>query len=166
MTRTSLFRYRYIILFVGSALIVLVDQIVKLIIRKELMLHQLVEVIPGFFNLTHIRNTGGAFGLLAGGASGFRMALFLGVSLLAIGIIFYIYTKVKPDQHGVFAALTMILGGAVGNLIDRLWFGEVVDFLDFYIGTIHWPAFNVADIFITVGVALFCYYLFIKKVTL
>jgi signal peptidase II len=94
------------------------------------------------------------------------MALFIGVSLLAIGIIFYIYTKVKPDQRGIFAALTMILGGAVGNLIDRLWFGEVVDFLDFYIGTIHWPAFNAADSFITVGVAFFCYYLFIKKVTL
>lgn len=154
-------------LFIGSALIVLVDQIVKLIIRKKIVLHQLIEVIPGFFNLTHVRNTGGAFGLLAGSASlGFRIALFIGVSILAIGIIFYIYARLQSGQDGIFVALIMILGGAVGNLIDRIRFGEVVDFLDFYIGTIHWPSFNIADSFITVGIALFFYYLFIKKVTL
>ncbi len=159
--------HRYTILFVGSALIAIIDQVVKLIIRKKLVLHQLIEVIPGFFNLVHVRNTGGAFGLLAGsGSSGLRMALFVGVSLLAMGIIFYIYSKVKPGQNGVFAALIMILGGAVGNLIDRIRFGDVVDFLDFYIGTIHWPAFNVADSFITVGITLFCYYLIIKKAPL
>jgi signal peptidase II len=151
----------------GSGLIVLIDQVVKWIVRKKIGLHQLIEVIPGFFNLTHVRNTGGAFGLLAGGASsGFRMALFIGVSLLAIGMILYMYSKVQSGQHGIFAALIMILGGAVGNLIDRIRLGDVIDFLDFYIGTIHWPAFNIADSFITAGVALFCYYLFIKKVAL
>ncbi len=157
---------RYTALFIGATLIVVIDQVVKLIIIKKLILHQLIEVIPGFFNLAHVRNTGGAFGLLAGASSGLRTAFFVGVSLLVMGIIFYVYSRVKSGQNGVLAALIMILGGAIGNLIDRIRFGEVVDFLDFYIGAIHWPAFNVADGFITVGIALFCYYLLIKKVPL
>lgn len=167
MPNPPLFKYRYPILVAGSTLIALIDQVVKLIVRKNLVLHQAIEVIPGFFNVVHIRNTGGAFGLLAGDASAvLRIVLFVGISFIAMGIIAYLYSKVKPDQQGVFAALIMILGGAIGNLIDRIRFGEVVDFLDFYIGTLHWPAFNVADSFITVGITFFCYYLLIKKVPL
>lgn len=155
--------HRYVVLCAGSTLIALLDQIVKLLVRWNLVLYQPVEVIPGFFNLTYLRNRGGAFGLFSD-APDFMMAVFIGGSLLATGMIVYIYSRVKPGQYGVSAALIMILGGAAGNLIDRVFFGQVVDFLDFYVGTMHWPAFNVADSFITVGVGLFCYYALIKKV--
>ncbi|OEU53298.1 MAG: signal peptidase II [Desulfobacterales bacterium C00003106] len=158
-----LINHRYVVLCAGSTLIALLDQIVKLLVRRNLVLYQPVEVIPGFFNLTYLRNRGGAFGLFSD-APDFMMAVFIGGSLLATGMIVYIYSRVQPGQYGVSAALIMILGGAAGNLIDRVFFGQVVDFLDFYVGTMHWPAFNVADSFITVGVGLFCYYALIKKV--
>ncbi|MBW1860403.1 MAG: signal peptidase II [Deltaproteobacteria bacterium] len=124
----------------------------------------LLDQLPGFFNLTYIRNTGGAFGLLAGEASRLRVGLFLAVSSAALGIIFYLYTKIPPGRKWLDAGLALTFGGALGNLIDRLRFGEVVDFLDFHIGTMHWPAFNVADSAISVGVGIFCFYLLFKKV--
>ena len=144
--------------------IILLDQVTKGLVTDRFLLHENLEVIPGFFNLTYIRNTGGAFGLLAGKASTLRTVLFLAVSCVALGIVFHLYRKTPPGKPWLEAALAMTFGGALGNLIDRLRFGEVVDFLDFYVGTWHWPAFNVADSAITVGVGIFCFYLLFKKV--
>ncbi|NVM22158.1 MAG: signal peptidase II [Desulfobacterales bacterium] len=155
---------KYTTLLVLAAIIVLVDQITKEIVTHTLSLHENLEVIPGFFSLTHIRNTGGAFGLFAGKATWVRTLFFLAVSLLALGIIFSLYTKIAPGKPLVAAALAMVFGGALGNLIDRFRFGEVVDFLDFHIGAAHWPAFNVADSAISVGVGVLCFLVLLKKI--
>jgi len=155
---------KYLIFFLIAAGVVLLDQLTKGLVTQKLLLHENLEVIPGFFNLTYVRNTGGAFGLLAGEASRLRTGLFLAVSCAALGIVFYLYTKIPPGKRWLDAGLALTFGGALGNLIDRLRFGEVVDFLDFHIGTMHWPAFNVADSAISVGVGIFCFYLLFKKV--
>jgi signal peptidase II len=155
---------KYLIFLLIAAGVLLIDQITKGLVTQRLLLHESLEVIPGFFNLTNIRNTGGAFGLLAGEASGLRTAMFLSISCAALGIIFYLYTKIPPGKRWLDAGLAMTFGGALGNLIDRLRFGEVVDFLDFHIGTVHWPAFNVADSAISAGIGIFCFYLLFKKV--
>ena len=153
----------YVIFFLVAAGIILVDQVTKGLVTQRFYLHESLEVIPGFFNLTYIRNTGGAFGLLAGEASHLRTGLFLGVSCVALGIILYLYARTPPGKLWLEIGLAMIFGGALGNLVDRVRLGEVVDFLDFYVGTFHWPAFNVADSAITVGVGIFCFYLLFKK---
>ena len=155
---------KYITLLLIGAGIILVDQVTKGLVMQKFLLHENLEVIPGFFNLTYIRNTGGAFGVLAGEASRLRTGLFLAISCVALGIIFFLYTKIPPGKTWLDSGLAMTFGGALGNLIDRLRFGEVVDFLDFHIGTLHWPAFNVADSAISVGVGIFCFYLLFKKI--
>ena len=154
---------KYAIFFLIAASVVLADQLTKGLVAQKFLLHENLEVIPGFFNLTYIRNTGGAFGLLAGGASGLRTILFLAVSLAALGIIFYLYTKIPQGKKWLDTGLAMTFGGALGNFVDRVRFGEVVDFLDFHVGSLHWPAFNVADSAISVGIAIFCFYLIFKK---
>jgi signal peptidase II len=143
---------------------VLVDQVTKEIVRHTFSLHETLEVIPGFFAFTHIRNTGVAFGLFAGEATQGRTLFFLLVSLLALGIIFYFYARTAPGKPWVNGALAMILGGALGNLIDRLRFGNVIDFLDFYVGSVHWPAFNVADSAISVGVGILFFFVLSQKI--
>ncbi len=161
---TEELKKKYITLLLIGAGIILVDQVTKGLVMQKFLLHENLEVIPGFFNLTYIRNTGGAFGVLAGEASLLRTGLFLAISCVALGIIFFLYTKIPPGKTWLDAGLAMTFGGALGNLIDRLRFGEVVDFLDFHIGTWHWPAFNVADSTISVGVGIFCFYLLFKKI--
>lgn len=135
--------------------VALLDQASKWWVRSSFFLHESRELIPGFFNLTHIVNTGAAFGLLAGEPTVVRQLFFTGVALVALVAIVFIHRQVR-EQHPLFVhALGLIAGGAVGNLIDRVRFGGVTDFLDFYLGKYHWPAFNVADSAITVGVVLF-----------
>ncbi len=141
--------------FYGIALTVaLLDQLSKYSIQQTFRPGQVVPVIPPFFNLTFILNPGAAFGFLAGSSANFRNPFFIAVSLLAI--TFIVYHRSRYRQVGLLPALglSLILGGALGNLVDRLRLGMVVDFLDFYYGNYHWPAFNVADSAITVGVAL------------
>jgi len=149
-------------LFAGFILVL--DQLTKEMINHTLPVYKSLEVIPGFFALTHIRNTGAAFGLLAGEPTRTRTLFFLAVSLLALGVIFSLFTRIASDRPWVTAALAMIVGGVLGNLIDRLRFGGVVDFLDFHVGTIHWPAFNVADSAISIGVGILCFYVAFKKI--
>jgi signal peptidase II len=162
--RTDALKRKYVTFLLIGAGIILMDQVSKHLVTQRFVLHDSLEIIPGFFNLTYIRNTGGAFGLLAGEASRFRTALFLAVALVALGIIFYVYTKIPSGQPWLNAGLAMTFGGALGNMIDRLRFGEVVDFLDFHIGSLHWPAFNVADSAISVGIGIFCFYLLLKRI--
>jgi signal peptidase II len=155
---------KYVTFLLIGAGIILVDQVTKGLITQRFLLHENVEIIPGFFNLTYIRNTGGAFGVLAGEPSLLRTVLFLAVSCVALVVVFYLYMKIPPGKPWLDAGLAMTFGGAVGNVIDRLRCGEVVDFLDFHIGTLHWPAFNVADSSISVGIGIFCFYLLFKKI--
>ncbi len=119
-----------------------------------MVLHQTIPIIDGFFNLTYVRNTGAAFGIFAGSAEIFRRPFLILVSIIAIGFIFVMLKRLPEKGTGLITALAFILGGAAGNLIDRIVYGEVIDFLDFYWGSYHWPAFNLADSFITVGVAI------------
>ena len=147
---------RYTRLLLVAAIVILVDQISKEIILHSFPLYEKLEIIPGFFSLIHIRNTGGAFGILAGKATGMRTVFFLAVSGMALAVVLYLHAKMAAGKLWADIAFALVVGGAVGNLIDRLRFGEVIDFLDFYVGTFHWPAFNVADSAISVGVGILC----------
>jgi signal peptidase II len=139
--------------------IVLLDQVTKWFVDRTMPLYHSIPVIDGFFDLTYIRNTGAAFGILAGSGAAIRLPFLVLFSLLAIGFIIVMLRRLPERETGLIIALTFILGGAIGNLIDRFAYGEVIDFLDFYWATYHWPAFNIADSFITVGVTITVYYL-------
>ena len=157
-------RRQYAKLLLFATVIVILDQATKQVITHTLSVHENFEVIPGFFSVTHIRNTGGAFGLLAGKVTVVRTLFFLAVSVLALGIVFYFYSTFTPGKPWLAAAFALIFGGALGNLIDRLRFGEVIDFLDFYIGSVHWPAFNVADSAISVGAGILFFSVLLRKI--
>ena len=143
--------------------IVLLDQISKLVVDRTMPLNYSISVIEDFFNLTYIRNTGAAFCIFAGSSAALRQPFLILFSLLAIGFIIMMLRRLPEAEKGLMVALTFILGGALGNLIDRLLYGEVIDFLDFYWSRFHWPAFNFADSFITVGVTLTLYRLIRAK---
>jgi signal peptidase II len=145
---------KYWVLLVFCLGILLLDQWTKSMVVQKLPLYQRVKVIQGFFNLTHVRNTGGAFGILGGEKGGLGSILFVVVSLIAIGAIVFLFLKIKENEKTLALSFSLILSGAIGNLIDRLRYGEVVDFLDFYLSTTHWPAFNVADSAICIGIGL------------
>lgn len=120
-------------------------------------------VIDDFFSLTYIRNPGAAFGFFANQTAQFRSVFFLSVSALALTLLIFFFFQAPKEDFCALIALSLLFGGAVGNLLDRLRMGEVVDFLDFYIGQFHWPAFNVADSAITVGISLLMFNLFFQK---
>lgn len=151
------------LIFSLLAFIVLLDQVSKWIVDHTMPLHHSIPVIENLFNLTYIRNTGAAFGILAGSAAFFRLPFLIFFSLVAIGLVATLLRRLPEEEKGLMIALSFILGGASGNLIDRLLYGEVIDFLDFHWYRFHWPAFNFADSFITVGVVLTLYYLFSGK---
>ncbi len=133
---------------------VLLDQATKLHIDASMALHASFPVIDGFFNITYIRNPGAAFGFLAGAPAIFRSFFFLAVTIIAVCLILYYLYKNPARDRLLTISLALILAGALGNMIDRLRFNEVIDFLDFYIGTAHYPAFNVADAAISVGAVI------------
>lgn len=138
-----------------SGVIVILDQITKYLIDT---VRPNMVIIPGFFNLTYVRNTGAAFGILQG-----QQWLLTGVSLLAMGGLLFLLLYEREDQTGLLLALALILGGTCGNLIDRIRFGYVIDFLLFYIQDYEWPAFNIADSSITVGVAFLIFVTFLDS---
>jgi signal peptidase II len=140
-----------IIFLATVAGLVIIDQATKYVIHTGMALHESIPVIPGFFSITYIRNPGAAFGFLAGASSTFRYVFFIGVTIAAIGLILHYLRTYATGDRLLTLSLGMILSGAVGNLIDRVRFGEVIDFLDVYLGTTHWPAFNVADSAISIG---------------
>ncbi len=153
----------YVFLVGIATLVAILDQAIKLLVLVRIPAYGSIVVIPGFFDLTHIYNTGGAFGFLAGKSSLFRHLFFLTASAVAMGMIVYLYLKTPREFLFLRGGLAMILGGAVGNVIDRIRLGKVVDFLDLYVKDLHWPAFNIADSAITVGILIFIYHLLFKK---
>jgi signal peptidase II len=144
------------------SVILFLDQWTKYVVQQRLALYQRVEVIQGFFDLIHARNPGGAFGIFGGEKGGLGSLLFVVVSLVAIGSILFLFVKTREDEKTLSLSFSLVLSGALGNLVDRLRFGEVVDFLDFYLHSYHWPAFNVADSAICIGIGLMAFDLFIR----
>jgi signal peptidase II len=135
-----------------AALIVLIDQLTKAAVRAWLPLHESIEVIPGLLNLTHVRNTGAAFGLLNAVDFPGKPAAVALAATVALVIIAVYAARLAPHQQVARLGLTLIIAGAVGNLIDRVAVGSVVDFVDVYWRSYHFWAFNVADAAITTGV--------------
>ena len=133
--------------------VVLADQVTKAVVERVLVLHETIPLTP-FFALTYVRNTGAAFGVLAAAPVGVRLPIFLTVTVIATAAVLSYLRRTPADQRWRVAALGGVLGGALGNLLDRVRYGEVVDFLDLHWGELHWPAFNVADAAITVGVGI------------
>ena len=152
----------WIFLF-GAAVIIAVDQITKSAVTSRFVLHESYPVINGFFNLVYVLNPGAAFGFLAEASETFRYVFFTGITVLAAGLIVYYLVKSGPRNLMLVTSLTLIFGGAVGNLFDRLRFGAVVDFLDFYVRGAHWPAFNVADSAITIGAVLMIWEMILNR---
>jgi signal peptidase II len=144
-------KIKYVILFATVAVMTLLDFITKAYISSTMYLHESFVVIGGFLNITYVRNPGAAFSFLADAPPVFRFVFFVTVTFLAIILILTYIAKSKLEEPLMTLGLSLIMSGAVGNLIDRVRFGEVIDFIDVYIGTHHWPAFNVADSAITVG---------------
>lgn len=143
-------------LFVGliSTSVVILDQITKWMVRNELPLHDGIPVFPGFFSIVHAANRGGAFSLFADAHDGIRLPFFFAAAIVAVTFLIYFVRQIPSDQRLLLFALAAVLGGALGNLTDRAMFGQVTDFLLVYYNGWTWPAFNVADSFISIGVTI------------
>jgi signal peptidase II len=141
----------YLIFSLVALVVIALDQLTKQLVVANLGLHDSIPVISGFLNLVHVRNPGAAFGFLANMPGYFRSVFFISVTIGAIALILFYLKQNKVTEKPLLLSLSLIFAGAIGNLIDRLRFGEVVDFVDVYVSTHHWPAFNVADSAISVG---------------
>jgi len=140
--------------FLIAAGVVLVDRASKSLVAQNITLHDSLSVIPGFFRLTHVENRGAAFGLFSDSPSQWKVAVLILCSLIALVVVSALLWKNSHAMSVTGFGLALILGGALGNLWDRLLEGHVVDFLDFSVGGYHWPAFNVADSAIVMGALL------------
>ncbi len=154
---------RYVLLALVSTITVLLDQATKLQIMQNMRLHESIQVVPDFLSITYIRNPGAAFGILASSSNGFRLIFFGLTSIFALVLLATILYRLKPDDWGGQLSVAAVFGWAIGNLLDRVRFGEVIDFLDVYVGAYHWPAFNVADAAISVGVCYLAFHLAFDK---
>ena len=141
-------------LAVVLAWVLFLDQASKALVLRGMRPGQSVPVVEGFFNLTLVLNPGAAFGLFRSAPESFRVPFFLGISAAAVVVILVFYFRAAAGNPILQVGLALVLGGAAGNLVDRLRFRSVVDFLDVYYGPYHWPAFNVADTAISLGVGL------------
>ena len=148
---------RTIYLLVGAIIIVVIDQLTKAYIMNNFQVSESVEVIPGLFSITYVKNPGAAFGILANAHEMIRRPVLLLVPVLAVIWLVILIWQSRKEHIVLGLSYALILSGAIGNLIDRFFLSFVVDFLDFYWGTSHFPAFNVADSCITVGAILLVY---------
>ena len=140
--------------FLIAAAVLLLDRITKWAVASNIAPREYVLVIPGFFRLTHVENTGAAFGLFAESSAQWKIGALVTFSVLALIVVSALLWKNSHALSTTTIGLSLILGGAMGNLWDRMLTGHVVDFLDFYVGSYHWPAFNVADSAIVIGAIL------------
>ncbi len=145
------------------AALVVADQVTKRLVAHWVELYGSVTVIPGFFNITHIHNTGAIFGAFSGAPGRGILTVLTAASLTALALVVYYFVKTPASDRRVKVALSLILAGALGNFIDRIFRGFVVDFLDFYVGRWHWPFFNVADSCITIGALLLIVFFVLRK---
>ena len=141
--------------FFGIAIVVLLlDRLTKWAVASNIALRDSIVVIPGFFHLTRVENPGAAFGLFADSAVQWKIGALVSFSVVALIVVTALLWKNSHSLSTTTIGLSLILGGAMGNLWDRMMSGRVVDFLDFYVGSYHWPAFNVADTAIVIGAIL------------
>ena len=150
---------KYFTILWVSIPVFIVDYITKRIIHNNYALGETTPVIPGFFSITYVRNKGAAFGFMANAPDHFRTAFLNIVPLFALVMVAMFFRSVPPGKRLMPIALSLVIGGALGNLLDRFYLGYVIDFLDFFVGTYHWPAFNVADSAICVGISLMAYHM-------
>jgi signal peptidase II len=150
MTTSSARSFHFLI----AALVVILDRAAKWAVASNISLHDNIQIIPGFFRLTHVENRGAAFGIFADSPSEWKIAGLAMFSIVALTIVAVLLWRNNHSMNSTGIGLALILGGAVGNLWDRLLSGRVVDFLLFYVGPYQWPAFNVADSAIVVGAGL------------
>lgn len=141
-------------LFISSNALIIIDQFTKFMVTLHIPQNYSIGVIYNFFQLTHIRNPGVAFGLFSDSQAEYKVMFFIVFSAIAIVAILVFYHNTNDDMKLAQIGLILLFSGAIGNLIDRILYHEVIDFLDFYYKSYHWPAFNVADSCITVGVVL------------
>ncbi|HQG32306.1 MAG TPA: signal peptidase II [Deltaproteobacteria bacterium] len=127
------------------------DQLSKWLICRKVEVGTGFNVIPGFLDIIHVRNTGAAFGMLQGIPEPFRTYFFLGITIVAFIAILVVFLKIRERSRLLLAVFSLIIAGALGNLTDRFLFGEVVDFLSLYVGRFRWPTFNLADTYISLG---------------
>ena len=144
--------FRTRLLLIVTPLLLIVDQLSKLYIDRNFLLGESVTVLENFFHITYIRNKGAAFGILAG--SPWRVPFFVTIGVIACAALLWYLYSTRVDQKLLQIALVMVFSGAIGNIIDRVRLSEVIDFIDVHWYQYHWPAFNVADSAITVGVGL------------
>jgi signal peptidase II len=149
--------------FLFVLLILAVDQLTKAVVVQTVSISSSNKIIPGFFNITHIQNRGAIFGFFSHSGSQLVYLLLTLTSLAALALVIYYFFKTPSDEKSVNISLSLILGGALGNLTDRVFRGYVVDFLDFYIKKWHWPSFNVADSCITIGAILLIFLFLFKR---
>lgn len=149
-------KYAVVLSIAGVA--VIVDQISKWYVRESFALYESLSVVDSCFRITYTRNAGGAFGLLNQGALAWRLPFFLLASCVAVVVLLLFVRHVRRGQWWLLLALGSILGGALGNMIDRMASGEVTDFLDVYWRNYHWPTFNIADSCITLGIVILVTY--------
>ena len=137
-----------------AAVVVLLDRLTKTLVAQRITLHDSIDVVPGLFRLTHVQNQGAAFGLFSDSTWEWKLAMLILFSLAALAVVSALLWKNGNALNATAIALSLVFGGALGNLWDRVVSGRVVDFLDFYLGPHHWPAFNIADSAIVVGALL------------
>jgi signal peptidase II len=142
---------KYLLIVCPTVAVLLLDQITKWVVLRTLDVHQAVTLVSGFLNLVHVRNRGMAFGFLNRPGSNLSFYFLVGATVVAIILLVFWALKLKREEYRILPGLSLILGGALGNLIDRFRLHAVIDFLDIHLGQYHWPAFNVADSAITVG---------------
>ena len=154
---------KYLILVAISGFIIALDQLTKMYIHTSFLLGESTTVIPGFFDITYVRNPGAAFGIFREAHDTFRSIFFLTMPPIAVGFIVYILHGLPNHDRIQIIALSLVCGGAIGNYIDRLRFRYVIDFLDFHIQRHYtWPAFNVADSAIVTGISILMLLMFLQ----
>jgi signal peptidase II len=154
---------KYIFLLLTVLIVVVCDQVTKIYIEKTLALNHAITIIPNFLDIHHIRNTGAAFGIMSRLPDGARIPFLVGVSILAMILILYLFYMAEKNRTAYIFSLALVFSGAVGNLIDRVTLGFVRDFVDLHIYHLHWPVFNVADSAITVGIIIMAYEILIVE---
>jgi signal peptidase II len=140
--------------FLVAIAVVFLDRVTKWLVAARMDLHDSISVLPGFFQVTYVQNSGAAFGLFAESRSEWTTTMLVLFSLVALIVVSVMLWKNSHSLTVTGIGLALIMGGALGNLWDRLLYGRVVDFFDFYLGSYHWPAFNIADSAIVIGAGL------------
>jgi len=154
---------RLIFLLVVSSAVIGLDQVSKWWIEQNISFERPLILIPNFLQITLVKNPGGVFGIFSDFVGDYFRFLFILFTLITLGLVGFLYFKLPPNLYSAAWGLSLIIGGAIGNLIDRLRLGEVIDFIDLHYYSYHWPAFNVADSAITVGAGILAILILLKK---